>query len=57
MRPMHQKVSREINDCVKDGMQMLTPAKMNQPIEITLCGLDLNKCTHLCKMHKTVKQL
>ena len=36
---MHKKVGKEINDCVKDGIQMLTPAKMNQPIEITLCGL------------------
>ena len=38
MRPMHQKVSREINDCVKDVKQTLTPEKMIQPIEIT-CGL------------------
>ena len=36
---MHQKVGKEINDCVKDGIQMHTPAKMIQPIEITLCGL------------------
>ena len=36
---MDQKVSKEINDCVNDGMQMHTPAKMIQPIEIALCGL------------------
>ena len=28
MRPMQQKVGKVINDCVKDGKQMHTPAKI-----------------------------
>ena len=45
MRPMYQKLGREINDCVKDVMQMHTTAKVIKPIEITLCQFEIQMYT------------